>query len=66
MKVYKTTYQPTENISREKLANPFSNETIKERLIKSKAIDMDNNHDWIDFNNGYSKIIIKDNKKLLK
>lgn len=54
------------NKSRESLANPFSNETYHERLIKSGAIDLIDN--WIieDLGNGYSRIIIIDETKLVK
>jgi lambda repressor-like predicted transcriptional regulator len=66
MKIKKTTYNPKENLSREKLANPFSNDTIKERLINSKAIDLKNNTIWTEQNKGYFKSEIIDNSKYLK
>lgn len=66
MKVNKTTYKKQNKVSREKLANPFSNESIKERLIKSNAIDLSNNQTWIEVGNGYFKSKIIDKTKHLK
>ena len=43
-------------LSREKLADPFSNYTYKERLIKSGAIDLRDNCEIEDCGNGYIKI----------
>lgn len=53
-------------LSRELLTNPFPNETLKERLIKSKSIDYKRNYTIKDCGNGYIKIIYKDKDKLLK
>ena len=66
MKIKKTTYNPKENLSREKLANPFSNESIKERLINSRALDLKNNSNWTEHNKGYFKSEIIDKSKYLK
>lgn len=54
------------NKSRESLANPFSNETYHERLIKSSAIDLIDNCIIEDLGNGYSRTIIIDKNKLVK
>jgi hypothetical protein len=66
MKIKKTTYNPKENLSRERLANPFSNESIKERLINSNAIDLKSNSNWVEQNKGYFKSEIIDTSKYLK
>jgi hypothetical protein len=54
------------NKSRESLANPFSNETYHERLIKSGTIDLTDNCIIEDLDNGYSRTIIIDENKLVK
>lgn len=66
MLVKKTTYNPDTIISREKLANPFSNESIKERLICSGALNLENNHSWVDLGNGYFKSKIFDENNRIK
>lgn len=66
MKIKKTTYNPKEEISREKLANPFSNESINERLVESDALDLTDNHTFIELNNGYIEIQVIDKTKSLK
>ena len=66
MKIKKTTYNPKKNLSRGKLANPFSNDSMKERLINSSAIDLKNNSNWIEQNKGYFKYEIIDSSKYLK
>jgi hypothetical protein len=66
MKIKKTTYNPIKNITRENLSNPYSNESIRERLVNSKAIDMCNNSNWIDLKNGYHKTQIINKSKFLK
>jgi hypothetical protein len=53
-------------LSREILSNPFPNENLKERLVRSKAIDYKDNCDLEDLGNGYMKISPKDEKKLLR
>jgi len=65
MKVKKTTYNPTSIVSRERLANPYLNESIKDRLICSDALNLENNHTWLDLGNGYHKSQIKDKNKRL-
>lgn len=52
--------------SREYLANPFPKETYKERLLKSKAIDLKDNCSIKDYGNGYSKIVIKNKNNFMK
>ena len=47
------------------LSNPFCNKSIKERLLKSKAIDLNKNHIQLE-ENGYFKYIPIDKTKLLK
>lgn len=44
-------------ISRGFLGNPFPRETKYERLIKSKAVDLRDNIQYIDLNNGYLEIL---------
>jgi hypothetical protein len=52
------------NLIRENLTNPFSNDTLEERLIKSGAIDLRDNYIIEDLGNGYSRTIpIDENKK---
>lgn len=53
------------NLTREKLANPFPNNTLEERLINSKTIDLRNNYIFKDLGNGYCEINPKDKSKLL-
>ncbi|WP_069648979.1 hypothetical protein [Caloranaerobacter ferrireducens] len=53
-------------LSREILANPFPNETLRERLVNSKVIDYKDNCILEDFGNGYMRISPKDEKKLLR
>jgi hypothetical protein len=45
---------------------PFSIETLHDRLIKDKAIDMRNNYYIEELNNDYVKILPKDKSKLYK
>jgi len=59
-----TTRQP--QLTREMLANPFTNESYHERLVKAKVIDLTDNHKIIDLGNGYTKIVIIDEDKLVK
>jgi len=66
MKIKKTTYNPKEKLSREKLANPYSNESIKERLMNSGALSLKDNVNWIEQNKGYFKSEIIDSSKYLK
>lgn len=53
-------------ITREDLANPFKHLTHKEKLKKSNAIDLRNNHTLIDLENGYVKILPIDESKRFK
>lgn len=53
-------------MSREYLANPFPKETYKERLIKSKSIDLRNNSVLEDLGNGYLNIKVINKEKLIK
>lgn len=53
-------------LSRENLSNPFPNTTLKKRLINSKAIDYKDNCTLVNLGNGYTKVIHKDEKKLVK
>lgn len=53
-------------LSRETLTNSFPNETLQERLIRSKAIDYNENYTIEDFGNGYATISPKDKNKLLR
>lgn len=55
-----------EPITREKLENPFLNDSLHDRLVKSKAIDLSNNHAIEDLGNGYCKILAIDKSKLIK
>lgn len=43
-------------LSLEKLSNPFPMETREERLKKSGAINLQDNHRIIDWDNGYNSI----------
>lgn len=52
-------------LSREKLANPYK-ESYHERLVKSGAIDLIDNHEIIDLGNGYSRIVPIDITKKVK
>ncbi|WP_195603663.1 hypothetical protein [Clostridium tyrobutyricum] len=53
-------------LSREVLTNPFPNKTLKERLIRSKAIDYKENCTIENLKNGYMQISPKDKNKLVK
>jgi hypothetical protein len=53
-------------LTREKLENPHSTIDFKERLIRSGAIDLENNHNIIDLGNGYVQIVPIDPTKKLK
>lgn len=68
MKTKRTIYNNKEKYTtREKMANPYSNKSIKSRLVKSGAIDLKDNSKWIDQVNGYSCVEpIDPNKKLIK
>jgi hypothetical protein len=67
MKIKKTKYNPHDNsFSREKMANPFSNDSINDRLKRSNAKDLFNNQVWEDLGNGYFKSHIIDNNKNFK
>jgi hypothetical protein len=66
MKIKKTTYYPKSLVSHGKLANPFTNESINARLIKSKAIDTKENQKWIDLGKCYFKSEIINKKKRVK
>jgi hypothetical protein len=66
MKFKKTTYNSKSTTPRGKLANPYSNESINARLVKSKAINTKNNQEWIELGNGYIKSIIIDRNKKFK
>lgn len=66
MKIKTTKYNPKKSISREKLANPFSNESIEDRLIESDALDLVENHAILEIKNGYIDIKAINKKKYLK
>lgn len=52
-------------VSRENLANPFDNMSYHERLVKSGAIDLEDNCVIEYLGNGYEQIkIIDENKKV--
>lgn len=53
-------------VSREMLTNSFPNETLKERLMRSRAIDFNENFTVENLGNGYMKILPKDENKLVK
>ncbi|CAK7037518.1 hypothetical protein [Tissierella sp.] len=53
-------------LSREILSNPFPNDTIHKRLLRSKVVDYRDNSILEDLGNGYMKISPKDKNKLLK
>jgi hypothetical protein len=59
-------FKENKQLSREFLANPFSNESLHERLIKSGAIDLRDNCIIEDLENGYSRIIVIDENNKLK
>lgn len=54
------------NLSREFLANPFIGIPYEERLEKAGAIDLRDNCEIIDLENGYSKVVAIDETKLFK
>ncbi|MHC9080397.1 hypothetical protein [Bacillus altitudinis] len=45
---------------------PYPLCTIKERLIKDKAVDMRNNYRIIDLENGFVKVVPIDENKLVR
>lgn len=54
-----------DDLPREKLANPFSKDTLHNRLVDMGAIDLRDNYNEIDHGNGYSTIVpINENKKI--
>lgn len=53
-------------LDRQTLENPFHNSSLEERLIRSKAIDLRENHTIEDLENGYSRVKIIDRNKLLQ
>lgn len=53
-------------LTREKLSNPFSNLSINKRLIKSDAIDLENNFIINELDNGYFQIKPIDSSKKIK
>lgn len=53
-------------ISRESLCNSFSNNTLRDRLIKSKAIDYNENYFIEDLGNDYIRILPQEIKTLSK
>lgn len=53
-------------ITRESLANPFSNLSYHERLVQADAIDLTDNLIIEDLGNGYCKHIPIDKNKLVK
>ncbi|AEB23390.1 MULTISPECIES: hypothetical protein [Bacillus subtilis group] len=46
--------------------SPYHHSTLKERLIKDKAVDMKDNYRIIDLNNGFVKVEPIDKNKLIK
>lgn len=48
----------------QKSNNPFPIDTLSERLKKEKAIDMRNNYQVVDLEDGYVKVVPKDKNKL--
>lgn len=54
------------SLTREKLANPFSKGTLKDRLIKSNTIDLQDNIIFKDFGDGYGKATPIDKSKIMK
>ncbi|ANP83874.1 hypothetical protein BAQ53_24420 [Bacillus sp. B25(2016b)] len=50
-------------VSREHLANPFLNDTVKSRLKAKQAVNLENNSKVINLGNGYVKRIVIDNSK---
>lgn len=53
--------------SREKISNPHDNANFYERLAKSGAIDLSDNYEIVDWNNGYISIIpLNPEKKITK
>jgi hypothetical protein len=53
-------------ISREYLANPFSNMSYHERLVQAGAIDLIDNCIIEDLGNGYCRFVAIDESKLVK
>lgn len=53
-------------ISRGFLGNPFPRETKYERLVNSKAVDLRDNIQFNDLNNGYLEILPINPNKLFK
>ncbi len=53
-------------LTREILENPHGKIDLQERLIRSGAIDLENNHKIVDLKNGYVQIVPIDPRKKLK
>lgn len=56
----------SKRVSRETLANPFSNMSYHERLVKAGVVDLEDNCIIKDLGNGYEQIIIIDENKKVK
>ncbi|MDA1645320.1 MULTISPECIES: hypothetical protein [Bacillus cereus group] len=50
-------------ISRENLANPFLNDTVKSRLKAKQAVNLENNSKVVNLGNGYVKRVVIDKSK---
>lgn len=53
-------------VNKPKPTNPFPHETLNERLVKDKVIDMRDNYRIIEHNDGYISVVPIDKTKLWK
>lgn len=62
----KRVFGKTQNITRQDLANPFRNVSYHERLVNAGVVDIENNSVVEKLANGYERINIIDESKLVK
>lgn len=62
----KKVFNKNKNITRQDLANPFLNMSYHERLVKAGVVDIESNSIVKELGNGYERIKIIDESKLVK
>lgn len=55
--------QSSVNLTRKRIANPFSDIPFNDRLKNDNSIDLRQNHEIVDLGNGFVKVIPIDNNK---
>ncbi|MBZ9616789.1 hypothetical protein [Clostridium estertheticum] len=54
------------NLSRQDLANPFRNMSYHERLVKARIVDIKDNFIVENLGNGYERVKVVDESKLVE